>query len=488
MGLRHARYSRRMRPARTGASALALSLLVTALVGFPAPGAHASAPDPKLALPSVPPPCGVKNLRTGRTYRGTGSNLQTAIDAAGAGSRLRIRGVCSGTFSIARSLKLIGEGNAAYPAPTLNGRHRGTVLTIHGSATTVLLKSLTVTRGVRTPYASPRGLGRKGGGIQNWGILTLTDSSVTHNEGFAYGGGILNSGTLTLNGSSTVAYNHVEGAGAGIANLSGILTLNDSSSVRGNVAADGGAPVGGAGIYNQNGTIVMNDSSVIAGNTSALGYGGGLVNAGRGRVTMNGSSAVRENRTLEGGGGGIANGPKSILTLNDGSSVSSNVVAKSGYPGGGIDNYQGLITLNGSSSVTGNTTAGGFGAGIDNYYSGLITLNGSSSVTENTIAGGGPGGGIYSPSSAVAACPNWTGAISPNTPDDPPAVTPITCQGRTSSRGSPLSTGRPSPSALRSSTGRSRRLHLALRGVTRLDAPAHPIRTRGTSLDFPGGR
>ena len=342
------------------------------------------------ARASVPQPCGVKNLRNGRSHRGTGSNLQTAIDAAGPGSHLRIRGLCRGTFSIDRSLTLIGEGNAAYPAATLNGRRAGTVLTIRGAATKVSLESLTLTRGA----GEPSSLGMIGGGIENRGILTLMDSTITRNEGYIFGGGILSTGALTLNGSSTVTHNHVEGGGAGIANFRGTLTLNDASSVSSN-ENDG---YGGAGIYTRNGTIVMNDSSVIAGNTNATGPGGGL-SSYHGMVTMNGSSSVRENRTLEGGGAGIFNAQHSVLTLNDSSSVSSNVVAKSGYTGGGILNYWGLITLGGSSSVTGNATAGGFGGGI------------------NTVGAAGN----------VSACTTWTGAISPNSPDDPPPVTPISC-------------------------------------------------------------
>ena len=68
------------------------------------------------------------------------------------------------------------------------------------------------------------------------------------------------------------------------------------------------------------------------------------------------------------------------------------------YFGGGIYSDWGLLTLNGSSSVTGNSTEGGFGGGI---------------YTEGAM-------GTFS------ACTTWTGALSPNSPDDPPTPTIVT--------------------------------------------------------------
>jgi hypothetical protein len=85
----------------------------------------------------------------------------------------------------------------------------------------------------------------------------------------------------------------------------------------------------------------------------------------------------------------------------------------------------GNINLNGSSAMTGNTAVAG--GGIENEY-GTVTLNGSSSVTYNTGTVG-TGGGIRSvgTGNTVNACTTWTGAISPNTPDDPPPLTTVSC-------------------------------------------------------------
>ena len=109
------------------------------------------------------------------------------------GARLRVRGVCVGTFSIARNLKLVGHATAAYPTPTLdcNAPHcpdgeRGLWCcwrTDHHTWTSI----------------------DSGGGIHNAGILTLRGSaSVSGNT--ATGGTdvgrrrYLQRGTLTLMG------------------------------------------------------------------------------------------------------------------------------------------------------------------------------------------------------------------------------------------------------------------------------------------------
>ncbi|MDH4160531.1 MAG: hypothetical protein OEV62_09760, partial [Actinomycetota bacterium] len=87
----------------------------------------------------------------------------------------------------------------------------------------------------------------------------------------------------------------------------------------------------------------------------------------------------------------------------------------------------GKVRLLDSSSVTDNTATGA-GGGIDNYR-GRVRLRSSSSVTDNTATGAG--GGIHN-TGTVSACDStgtdeWIGVISPNTPDDPPTPTQITC-------------------------------------------------------------
>ncbi len=124
------------------------------------------------------------------------------------------------------------------------------------------------------------------GGIQNSGIMTLTNVSVSGNDG---GGGIRNDGTLTVT-SSTISGNFGE-TGGGLFNT-GTATVTNST-ISGNQSRDGG------GIGNQGTLTVIN--STLSGNLGGID-GGGLFNAG---------SATIINSTLSGNsspdGGGIKN-------------------------------------------------------------------------------------------------------------------------------------------------------------------------------------
>jgi hypothetical protein len=164
-----------------------------------------------------------------------------------------------------------------------------------------------------------------GGGINNQGTLTLTDSTVSGNTAtgpYAYGGGIGSYGTLTLT-NSTVSGN-TAGAGGGIWNK-GTLTLTDST-VSDN-SATGPFSHGGGGIWLE-GTLTLINSTV-SGNTAD--YGGGI----------NGGTLTLINSTVSGNtadwGGGIDGG---TLTL-----INSTVSGNSAAGGGGIRNLWGTVTL-----------------------------------------------------------------------------------------------------------------------------------------------
>ena len=402
-----------------------LALVVGTTILAPAAGAAAA-------------PCRVTNATTLAVYTGSGSNLQTAIDAAAPGTTLRIGGACVGNFIIGKNLRLVGHPTPAHPAATLDGNAAGTVLTInagtvalkdlmitngssidigggiHNAGTLTLLGSCSVTGNMATGGTDTRLVGA---GIYNAGTLTLKDSSsVTQNTTgniFSTGGGIYNAGTLTLMGSSSVAGNRATNGG-GIYSYHATLTLKGASSVSGNTASDGG------GIYNIGNfaTVTMNGSSSVSGNTAPSGHAGGIYNV-HGMLVLNSSSSVAGNSGLFEGGGIYNN--DATLTMNDSSSVSGNA---DDQDGGGIFNDRGTATLNDASSVTDNSATNG--GGIDNR-DGLstLTLNGSSSVTGNTATG--TGGGIFNHSATFNACNTWTGVISPNDPDDPPTPTVIVC-------------------------------------------------------------
>jgi hypothetical protein len=136
-----------------------------------------------------------------------------------------------------------------------------------------------------------------GGGIANYGTLTLTHSTVSGNTGYQ-GGGIVNYsfGTLTLT-HSTVSGNSAEYDGGGILN-GGTLTLTDSTVSGNSVESVGG------GIANDGGTLTLTDSTV-SGNTA--GQGGGIVNYSFGTLTLTHSTVSGNTAGASGGGGGIFN-------------------------------------------------------------------------------------------------------------------------------------------------------------------------------------
>jgi hypothetical protein len=118
--------------------------------------------------------------------------------------------------------------------------------------------------------------GYDGGGILNWGKLTLNGDTLSGNNAGGYGGGLANEhgGTVTVTGS-TVSGNSSSSGGGGIYNA-GTMTLS-SSTVTQNWAEPGG------GIYNDGGTLMILDHSVVSGNDYEPGVifvGGDVYNLG----------------------------------------------------------------------------------------------------------------------------------------------------------------------------------------------------------------
>jgi hypothetical protein len=199
-----------------------------------------------------PKACRVKNLDTGIVK----ASLQLAHNAATNGHRLVLRGTCTGSTKLRKRITVTGVRTATSGAPTLDGKGRGTVVTVGGP-------------NVRPRRVTMSSLVIKGGmgvGIMNRNPLVLRDVVVRDNAGDG-GGGVYNSGRLTLNGSSSITRN-TAAAGGGVYNILGLLIMNGASSISGNSAeADGG------GVYNFAAEIRLNGSSSITKNMAASGGG-----------------------------------------------------------------------------------------------------------------------------------------------------------------------------------------------------------------------
>jgi hypothetical protein len=281
-----------------------------------------------LAPPAGAWECVVKDVTTHVRY----TNLQVAIDAAGLGDTLKIRGVCAGSFRIDKDLNLAGP--ATLDGEVCDGSvcSRGIVLTV--DAGTVSLKNLTITNGSST---------FDGGGIWNYGTLTLrAHTSVVGNLAEDNAGGVYNFGTLTMNSYSSVTGNSLVyvGNGGGIWNV-GTLVLNGEASVSGNSATYG------AGIHNEGLVILRGWDSSVQGN--AGDQGGGIYNAGT--VSMRCASSVTENTATE-IGGGVLNAEGGTLSLRCTASITGNTAVSAG---GGISNAGAVEFLPGwTGTVCGN--------------------------------------------------------------------------------------------------------------------------------------
>jgi hypothetical protein len=115
-------------------------------------------------------------------------SLQAAVDAAQPGSTLMVRGTCVGDTVVDKSLTITGKRNAV-----LDGGAVGTVLTVDAAAS-VTVSNLTVTNG-------SAGLDN-GGGISNFGTLTVQRATISDNFTGGVGGGIANEGTLVVDRST----------------------------------------------------------------------------------------------------------------------------------------------------------------------------------------------------------------------------------------------------------------------------------------------
>ena len=356
--------------------------------------------------------CLAGNRSTGQIYPpSAGTTLQQAIDEAGEGNILEVRGRCAGGFSIDKPLTLVGKPTVDFPVATLDGQRTTRVLIVLSAPVT--LTKLRITRGRSGPEA---------GGILNAGELTLGSTLVNDNSGTQWGGGIYNQGSLVLKGDSHVSANSAGvNGGGGIYNLYGVVELRGSSTVTRNSSQNVGGGIynasgtvalyrssrvdlngsgnSGGGIYN-NGTVELNGFARVSGNIAGLNPGssaggGGVANEG-GSLILNGDSRVNRN-TARAGGGGVCNfgvALAEMLVMND----RSQIIRNTARDGGGICNDEATISMHDSSRVTGNV-ASRDGGGIWDV-DGAITMTDSSSITRNTAQGAMPsapagiGGGI----------------------------------------------------------------------------------------------
>ena len=196
---------------------------------------------------------------------GAGSLRQAIIDAnatAGADT-IDFQAGLTGTITLASALPQITQdltiNGPGADVVTVSGASAFQVFNIAGGVT-VSISGLTISNGNAGFFSSG------GGGAQNFGTLTVTNSTFSFNSAAGNGGGILNNtgGTLTVT-NSTFSFNSAAGNGGGINNTGGTLTVTNSTLSFNSAAGSGG------GIVNL-GTLTITDSS-FSGNSASIGGG-----------------------------------------------------------------------------------------------------------------------------------------------------------------------------------------------------------------------
>ncbi len=180
--------------------------------------------------------------------------LRGAIEAANATAADDIINFDATIFNVARTITLSGTQLTLNNNGTLTINGTGAnLLTVSGNNTSRVFIVNTGTNAVINGLTISNGSADNGGGIQNFGTLTLNSLSVDQNTVSTTGGGITSEGTLVIN-NSTVSGNTAQFVG-GLVNYSGTTTINNST-VSGNSAT-----IQDGGIYNFT-TLNLNSSTV----------------------------------------------------------------------------------------------------------------------------------------------------------------------------------------------------------------------------------
>jgi hypothetical protein len=282
-----------------------------------------------------------------------------AISLASSGDTIRVAAATyTENLSIGKSLNILGSGAMT---TIIDGGGTATVVIISNTTAHVTLAKLTIRNGhaskiiligFNTRVAT-------GGGINNSGTLTLTNSAVSGNmaaipcihyfvfcevtAGGARGGGIYNSGALIIS-DSIISGNHAgsycnanpcSALGGGIYNQGMLMTIRNSTLTANSAGTacstslSCSVGVGGA-FYTVSGTVTLNNNTV-SGSTAYRcsgvcgGMGGAIVN-GSGNLAMN-NSTVSGNSSGGIFNGGTATLQNSIIANNSGRNCSGTITS-----------------------------------------------------------------------------------------------------------------------------------------------------------------
>jgi hypothetical protein len=282
-------------------------------------------------------------------------------------------------LNLTHSVTITGPGASSL---TLSGNNTDRVFLVgqifsQNLSLVVSLSGLTVADGNVVSSSS-----NYGGGLLNFGTLTVNNCTISSNAaGSTGGGGIYNVGALTLNGC-TFTNNTAAGNGGGL-NTTSAGTLSVTNCTFTGNTTTGSYSYGGGLINSSTSTTTPGVvSNCTFSNNSSTGSGAGLFHdTGAAQLTVH-NCTFSGNRSSADGGGLDDDG--NLLTVTD-CTFTGNTSANDG---GGLQNWKGTLSLR-NSTFTGNTAA----------YGGGLTIAGPATVVNCTITAnrvtGTSGGGLY---------------------------------------------------------------------------------------------
>lgn len=210
--------------------------------------------------------------------------------------------------------------------------------------------------------------------------LNMSDGAAIENcTADNYGGGIMNYGTVTINNGKIINCT-ADSYGGGIAADGkyggGKLDLSDSEIKKCTAVQSGG----GGGIYAAQTTVTLKNCHIEE--NDAAGYGGGIFATNNSTMTITGST-VQKN-TVNGDGGGMTLGLSNLTMTN--TDINENI--SSGNGGGIYASFSSGITFDGG-NINGNRA--NWGGGVYLHYGADFTMSAGSYISNNTASYNGGG-------------------------------------------------------------------------------------------------
>lgn len=322
----------------------------------------------------------------GQTINLVGGELPVTDDLTinGSGTNVRISGQNFTRVIRINTVAGVGSNRTA----TLNGLriiNGNTVGNLLGNGGGLLIEAGAIAV-ISSGIVEDNTAGSQGGGIANFGTLTIRGTQVQDNVSQLEGGGIYNEGSLLVTADAIVRRNSTTSAsGGGIRSING-GSLNVVNAV---ISSNSAAFFGGGVSYN--GLASFTNAS-INNNTSSAG-GGGLATVGSAshpaNTTFSGGSI--SGNTSSGAGGGVNLANDGILSAS-GLTVANNITTSPLGGGGFFINSSNNVLLT-NVNIAANSGSGS-GAGIHSVGSALRLVN--SSVRNNNLTMGAlDGGGIF---------------------------------------------------------------------------------------------